>query len=237
MYRNRLDRNGFYQPYTNRSTTHVQASRAKDAVRLIPEKYSDGICLYTLGPSQVYTYQYSMKKTSTKTYVCEILFYPKVVNKKHISAVVHYPARNNAKPHTYYKNILCFVPRCLDHYQTKKIVTEPRLEEIYKTVLYHQPPKRVREYSSSLHMVPKTFDTVRWILFFFFLIWFRPSTRLDLKLFLFYYKWEASAMFWKLLPVIPLMIYLRPQHSFLRRIQPQIATTRTEPKMVDIDQW
>lgn len=73
--------------------------------------------------------------------------------------------------------------------------------------------------------------------FFFFLIWFRPSTRLDLKLFLFYYKWEASAMFWKLLPVIPLMIYLRPQHSFLRRIQPQIATTRTEPKMVDIDQW
>ena len=161
MYRNRLDRSGFYQPYTNRSTTHVQASRAKDAVRLIPEKYSDGICLYTLGPSQVYTYQYSLKKTSTKTYVCEILFYPKVVNKKHISAVVHYPARNNAKPHTYYKNILCFVPRCLDHYQTKKIVTEPRLEEIYKTVLYHQPPKRVREYSSSLHMVPKTFDTVR----------------------------------------------------------------------------
>lgn len=161
MNRHRLGKHEFYQPYSNRSTAHVQTSRANDGVKLVPETFSDGICLYTLGPSQVYSYQYSIRKKSTKSYVCEIFFYPKVVCKKHISVVVHYPARNNSKPRTYYKDVVCFVPRCLDHYQSKKIVTEPKLEEVYKTGLYHEPLKRIREYSSSLRMVPKTLDTVR----------------------------------------------------------------------------
>lgn len=161
MYRNKLGKSGFSQPRSNRST--AQANCVKDTgVKLVPELYSDGICLYTLGPSQVYSYQYSIRKISTKSYVCEIFFYPKVVKKKHISVVVHYPARNNEKPHTTYKDVVCFVPRCLDHYQSKKIVTEPKLEEVFKTGLYHQPKKRIREYSSSVHMAPKSImDTVR----------------------------------------------------------------------------
>lgn len=160
MHRNRLEKTGFYHPRANRSTAQVRRVK-NDEVKLVPELYSDGICLYTLGPSQVYSYQYSIRTTSTKSYVCEIFFYPKVVKKKHISVVVHYPARNNEKPHTMYKDVVCFVPHCLEHYQSKKIVTEPKLEEVFKTGLYHQPKKQIREYSSSVQMVPKVIDTVR----------------------------------------------------------------------------
>lgn len=160
MYRNRLEKSGFHQPRSYRS--NAQANLVKnDEVKLVPELYSDGICLYTLGPSQVYSYHYSIRTTSTKSYISEIFFYPKVVKKKHISVVVHYPARNNAKPHTLYKDVVCFVPRCLEHYQSKKIVKEPKLEEVFKTGIYQQPKKQIREYSSSVHMVPKSIDTVR----------------------------------------------------------------------------
>lgn len=160
MYRNRLEKSGFYQPRSNRS--NAQGSHVKnDEVKLVPELYSDGICLYTLGPSQVYSFHYSIKTTSTKSYVSEIFFYPKVVKKKHISVVVHYPARNNARPYTLYKDVVCFVPRCLEHYQSKKIVKEPKLEEVFKTRIHQQPKKQIREYSSSVHLVPKSMDTVR----------------------------------------------------------------------------
>lgn len=160
MYRNRLEKSGFYQPRSNRS--NAQASRVKnDEVKLVPELYSDGICLYTLGPTQVYSYYYSFRTTSTKTYVSEIFFYPKVVKKKHISVVVHYPARNNARPYTLYKDVVCLVPRCLENYQSKKIIKEPKLVAIFKTGVYQRPKKQIREYSSSVHLVPKSIDTVR----------------------------------------------------------------------------
>ena len=160
MYRHRLEKSGFYQPRSNRS--NAQASRAKkDEVMLVPELYSDGICLYTLGPTQVYSYHYSFRTTSTKTYVSEIFFHPKVVKKKHISVVVHYPARNNARPYTLYKDVVCLVPHCLENYQSKKIIKEPKLEAIFKTGVYQQAKKQIREYSSSVHLVPRSIDTVR----------------------------------------------------------------------------
>jgi len=158
MYRHRFEKNEFYQRHSNKSTGQTTV---KGGVEFIPDLYSDGICLYTVGPSQVYSYQYSARKSSRKSYICEIFFYPKVVKKKYISAVVHYPAKNNGKPHTYYKDVVCFIPRCLDHYQSKKVVTEPVTEEMYKTGLYHQPRRRIREYISSVHMAPKIVDTVR----------------------------------------------------------------------------
>ena len=161
MYRNRLDKSGFYQPQSNRSNA-AQASRINnDEVKLVPEVYSDGICLYTLGPTQVYSYHYSVRTTSTKSYVSEVFFYPKVVKRKHISVVVHYPARNNARPYTLYKDVVCIVPRCLEHYESKKIIKEPKLEAIFKTGVHQQPKKQIREYSSSVHLVPKSIDTVR----------------------------------------------------------------------------
>ena len=160
MFRTRLEKSGLYQPRSNRS--NAQASDLKnDEVKLVPELYSDGICLYTLGPTQVYSYHYSMRTTSTKSYVSEIFFYPKVVKRKHISVVVHYPARNNERPYTLYKDVLCFVPRCLEHYQSKKIIKEPKLEAIFKTGVRQQPKRQIREYSSSVHLVPKSIDTVR----------------------------------------------------------------------------
>ena len=157
MYRNRFEKSEFYPRPSNRSNAQAMVNVG---VELIPDLYSDGICLYTVGPSQVYSYQYSIRKSSRKSYICEIFFYPKVLQRKYISAVVHYPAINNAKPHTFYKDLVCFVPRCLDHYQSKKVITEPLLEEVHKTGLYHQPKRRIREYTSSVHMAPKTIDNV-----------------------------------------------------------------------------
>ena len=160
MYRTRLEKSGFYQPRSNRS--NAQTSYVKnDAAKLVPELYSDGICLYTLGSTQVYSYHYSIRTTSTKIYVSEIFFYPKVVKRKYVSVVVHYPARNNAKPYTLYKDVVCFVPRCLEHYHSKKIIKEPKLEAIFKTGVHREPKKQVRKYSSSVHLVQKSIDTVR----------------------------------------------------------------------------
>ena len=157
MHRDRFENSEVYQRPSSRSTAQATVNGGAE---LIPDLYSDGICLYTEGPSQVCSYQYSIRKSARKSYICEIFFYPKVVKKKFISVVVHFPATNNAKPHTLYKDVVCFVPRCLDHYQSKKVVTEPTIEEVHETGVYYQPMKRIREYTSSVHMAAKPTDTI-----------------------------------------------------------------------------
>ena len=158
MYPDRLGKSEICPSRPNRSTAQATVNVG---VELIPEFYSDGICLYTVGPSQVYSYQYSMRESSRRSYVCEVFFYPKVARRRYISVVVHFPAKNNARSYTLYKDIVCFVPRCLEHYQSRKVVTEPSMKEVHKTGLYHQPKKLIREYRSSVHLAPKALDTVR----------------------------------------------------------------------------
>ena len=159
MYRNELQRKGFLSCRLNRSTGGVATNAGTN---LIPYSYSDGICIYTVGPCQVYSYQYTTKKSSKKTYISEMFFYPKVVHKKYISALVHFPAKNNAKSHTVYKDMICFVPRCLNHFETKKIITEPIIEELHKTGLQHTPRRSIREFTSSIRMATKTLDRFCW---------------------------------------------------------------------------
>ena len=156
MYRARFEKSEFHHPprRSNRSTAQVAVN---GGVELTSDLYSDGICLYTEGPSQVCFYHYSVRKSSKKSYICEIFFYPKMAKKKHISAIVHFPAKNNAKPHTIYMDMMCLIPRCLDHWHSKRVITEPIIEEVYKTRLQHQPKKRIREYTSSVQLVPKMY--------------------------------------------------------------------------------
>lgn len=159
MNRNELQRKGFMSCRLNRSTGRVATNAGTN---LIPDSYSDGICIYTVGPCQVYSYHYTTKKSSRKTYICEMFFYPKVVHKKYISALVHFPAKNNAKSHTVYKDMICFVPRCLNHFETKKIITEPIIEELHKTGLQHTPRRSIREFTSSIRMATKTLNRFCW---------------------------------------------------------------------------
>lgn len=157
MHRNEYEESVFLlSRYLDRSNACLTRVNCK----LIPTSYSDGICIHTVGPCQIYSYQYSTRKSLKKTYICQIFFYPQVVHRRYISAVVHFPARNNAKPRTVYKDMVCFVPRCLDHFEAKKIITEPLIEEVHKTGLHHQPKTKIRQFTSSVHMAPITMDTI-----------------------------------------------------------------------------
>ena len=159
MYRRKFENNAVHSlRRSNRSTVKATVN---EGVQLAPFLYSDEIRLFTEGPIQVCSYHYSLRKASKKSYICEIFFYPKVVIKKHISVVIHFPAKNNPKPFTIYKDMMYLVPRCLDHWHSKRVVTEPVIEEVYKTRMQHQPKRRLREYTSSVHLEPKIADTVR----------------------------------------------------------------------------
>ena len=146
---------GHYQYHRRlRSTCNSNSS-----IQLTPEIYSDSILLLKRGPPRIYYYSYSCQVAPVQSYVSEVIFFPKVVAQKHVSIILHYPAPNNDRPRTMYKDCFCFVPRCKIQYPSKrKVLTQNRRMELFRSGLNIHPGKRPRLYKSSVYLTPKAFS-------------------------------------------------------------------------------
>lgn len=123
-----------------------------------PRVYSDGLCFYIKEPRTLYSYQFTCREKARLRYINELQMYPKVTEKKFITAIVYYPVFNNAvygPEYTSFKDCVCVVPKNYDRYLTSKVIKEKMRIERHKCGLEFQPKQRVKIYSSSLFLAPK----------------------------------------------------------------------------------
>lgn len=120
--------------------------------------YSDGLCLFIKEPKTIYSYQYTCREKSRLRYINELQMYPKVTEKKFITAMVCYPVFNNGiygPEYTSYKDCVCVVPKNHNRYISSKVIKEKLKIDRHKCGLKLQPKQRVKIYSSSLFLAPK----------------------------------------------------------------------------------
>ena len=126
-------------------------------VQLVPDKYSNGILVSgTRGPTRFCFYSYSCFMGSVRGHKSELVFYPKVPTQKHISAIVHFPERENQTSKTWYKQCLCFVPSCKRQYRRQNVVvTKAGNKLFHRSGLMIYPGEKIRSYKSAVHLAPR----------------------------------------------------------------------------------
>ena len=146
--------------FRQQRTSESSSTSSDSGIKLTPDNYSDGICFYppSPGPVEFYTYHYSLKAEPMTHFISEVSLYPKQSNRKHISAIIHFPEfNNNGKSQTLYKDALYFVPHQEHKPQTtsKRIVLESKTKETFRSEIRCLPKQPVRIYSSSVSFSPK----------------------------------------------------------------------------------